>query len=164
MEAVCELCQESPVRKSARHNFRHWQDGAASTFQVIGSVQVGNPTGGDKGAGTINAGAVYDDNVLLTDYVFDKYFDGHVREEDQKRHGNYRMLTLEEMAGFIEQERHLPTMIGRKEWEKEGASLGTIVTQLWETVETQALYIKELREMMREQGEEIERLKGGRGG
>jgi len=42
-------------------------------------------------------------------------------------------------------------MIGRKEWEKEGkASLGTIVTQLWETVETQALYIKELREMMME--------------
>lgn len=32
-------------------------------------------TGGDKGAGTINATAVYDDNVLLSCYVFDQAFD-----------------------------------------------------------------------------------------
>ena len=40
--------------------------------KIIGGTVVGSPTGGDKGAGTINAQAVYDDNVLLTDYVFDK--------------------------------------------------------------------------------------------
>lgn len=34
----------------------------------------GDPTGGSKGAGSINAKAVYDDNVLLTDHVFDHYF------------------------------------------------------------------------------------------
>jgi hypothetical protein len=32
---------------------------------------MGSPTGGDKGAGTINATAVYDDNVLLTCYIGD---------------------------------------------------------------------------------------------
>ena len=37
---------------------------------VAQGVQVGSPTGGDKGAGTLNANAVYDDNTLLTDYVF----------------------------------------------------------------------------------------------
>lgn len=33
---------------------------------VGAGLVVGTPTGGDKGAGTINATAVYDDNVLLT--------------------------------------------------------------------------------------------------
>ena len=37
------------------------------------AMVVGSPTGGDKGTGTINAVAVYDDNVLLTDYVSDAY-------------------------------------------------------------------------------------------
>lgn len=40
--------------------------------------QFGNPTGGGKGAGTINAKAVYDDNVLLTCYVLDQALDGFV--------------------------------------------------------------------------------------
>jgi len=124
---------------------------------VGGGVVVGSPTGGDKGAGTINASAVYDDNALLTDYVFDKYFDGKVREEDQDRHGNYEMKTLDEKLAFIKKERHLPTMIGRREWEELGgkASLGKIVSQLWETVETQALYIMELRDILIEQKKEI---------
>jgi hypothetical protein len=42
---------------------------------------VGSPTGGNKGAGTINATAVYDDNTLLTDYVFEQYFLGKPFEE-----------------------------------------------------------------------------------
>lgn len=37
-----------------------------STFTPGGGLQVGSPTGGDKGAGSINASALYDDNVLLT--------------------------------------------------------------------------------------------------
>ncbi len=45
-----------------------------------GGVQVGAPTGGDKGAGTINANAVYDDNTLLTCYVFDQELDGAIDE------------------------------------------------------------------------------------
>lgn len=43
-----------------------------------GSVIVGSPTGGAKGAGTINAQAVYDDNSLLSCYVFDQALDGTV--------------------------------------------------------------------------------------
>ncbi|GEM_PF-474714 len=45
---------------------------------IGGSVMVGNPTGGHKGAGAINAQAVYDDNALLTCYVFDQALDGAV--------------------------------------------------------------------------------------
>lgn len=43
-----------------------------------GGVLVGNPTGGDKGVGALNAQAVYDDNTLLSCYVFDQALDGAV--------------------------------------------------------------------------------------
>jgi hypothetical protein len=38
----------------------------ASTFMFVGGVTLGTPTGGDKGNGTLNATAVYANNVLLT--------------------------------------------------------------------------------------------------
>ena len=52
-----------------------------------GGVIVGSPTGGDKGAGTINAVAVYDDNVLLTDYVLEAFDKGQINytKWDQKK-------------------------------------------------------------------------------
>lgn len=43
-----------------------------------GGALFGNPTGGDKGTGTINAQAVYDDNALLSCYVFDQVLDGDI--------------------------------------------------------------------------------------
>lgn len=43
-----------------------------------GGLVIGSPTGGNKGAGTLNATAVYDDNVLLTCYVFDAALDGGI--------------------------------------------------------------------------------------
>jgi len=128
-------------------------------LHVNSAVVVGSPSGGNKGAGTINAQAVYDDNVLLTDYVFDKYFDGKVAKEDQEEHSDYQMKSLDEMIDFIQQERHLPTMTGREEWKQKGrASLGQLVNQLWETVETQALYIKQLKETADQQARKISAL------
>ncbi len=40
----------------------------ATRVQIFNGMRVGSPTGGDKGAGTINATAVYDDNALLSCY------------------------------------------------------------------------------------------------
>ncbi len=120
-------------------------DAATLTTYGDGSVVVGAPTGGAKGIGTLNAVAVYDDNVLLTDYVFDKYFDGNVRQEDIDLHGDYSMMTLDEMGVYVNQNRHLPTIAGRDEWRKNGKfSLGSLASQLWETAETNSLYILEL--------------------
>lgn len=48
------------------------------TVFTTGGVNIGAPTGGDKGSGTLNAVAVYDDNTLLTDYVFDQKMNGQV--------------------------------------------------------------------------------------
>jgi hypothetical protein len=101
-------------------------------LQVLGdgSVIVGNPTGGGKGAGTVNAQAVYDDNVLLTDRVFE---------------ADYPLPSIADMRAFFERERHLPTIPGREAWEQGGRfSLGALATRLWETVEVQARYIAAL--------------------
>ncbi len=45
-------------------------------FEVRQGLFMQGASGGDKGAGTINATAVYDDNTLLTCYVFDQALDG----------------------------------------------------------------------------------------
>ena len=101
-----------------------------------GGVTIGGPTGGSKGSGTLNAQAVYDDNVLLTDFVFKP---------------GYKYLTIREMEAFFRREHHLPTIPGEKRWKKSGAySTGELGTRLWETVEVQALYICELEERLSE--------------
>ena len=106
----------------------------AMSIESDGSVVVGAPTGGAKGAGTINATGVYDDNVLLSDYVFEP---------------DYEYLDIKEMTVFYEKEKHLPTIDGRETWEQEGRpSLGKLVNQLWETIEVQALYISELEKRL----------------
>jgi hypothetical protein len=94
---------------------------------ISGSLVVGAPTGGSKGLGTINATAVYDDNVLLTgaDFVFDS---------------TYEQLPIPEMEQFYLKHKHLPTIESRE----ERSSLGEMINMLWETVEVQAKYIAEL--------------------
>lgn len=106
-----------------------------------GGLIWGTATGGDKGAGAINAQAVYDDNTLLgPDYVFDKYFDGKVKTGEK----NFIYLDEKKTWDFLEKNRHLPTIVGRKEWEKNGnTSLGKLVKMLWETVEVQQIHIHE---------------------
>ena len=55
---------------------------ASGTATIRGYFQsgfvVGSPTGADKGAGTINATAVYDDNVVLTCYVLEYWLTGEI--------------------------------------------------------------------------------------
>ncbi|MFN0275328.1 MAG: hypothetical protein ACKVPJ_06265 [Chitinophagales bacterium] len=114
-------------------------------------VVVGNPVlpfpYTHHGPGTLTAEAIYDENLLLSDYVFDAYFDGKVKAEDAEKHGDYQHYTIREMAEHIEDKRHLPTMVGREEWNRKGKpSVGKLSSQLWVTIETQAIYIKELHE------------------
>lgn len=45
-----------------------------------GGLTIGSPSGGSKGAGTLNAQAVYDDNILLSCYVFEQALDGAIDE------------------------------------------------------------------------------------
>lgn len=103
-----------------------------------------------KGPGTIAArSSVWGGSVLLSDHVFDNYYDGKIKPEDQKQAIGYRHYPMKEMESYIERERHLPTIAGREEWNKEGMfSVDQLTNQLWVTVETQSLYIKELNDRM----------------
>jgi len=54
-------------------------DGAdMMTFLKGGGVTVGTPSGGDRGAGSLNAVAVYDDNTLLTCYIVEAWKYGSI--------------------------------------------------------------------------------------
>jgi hypothetical protein len=103
-----------------------------------------------KGPGTLSArSSVWGGTVLLSDHVFDNYYDGKIKPEDAKQAVGYRHYPMKEMASYIEKERHLPTIGGRDEWNKEGMfSVDQLTNQLWVTVETQSLYIKELNDRM----------------
>lgn len=103
-----------------------------------------------RGPGTLSArSSVWGGSVLLNDHVFDSYYDGTVKPEDGKQAMGYRHYPLQEMTEFVEQEHHLPTIAGREMWEKTGQfSVDQLTNQLWVTVETQSIYIKELNERM----------------
>ena len=112
-------------------------------FQVGPSgLVVGAPTGGAKGTGTINATAVYDDDVLLTDWAFDLYYDGRVRPGDPSYRGG-RLFPLIETSQVAESQRRLPWMPTRAEFDN-ARSLGGMVSRLWFGQEQQQMYIFEL--------------------
>lgn len=65
----------------ARYVFRTTNNGSATSRLVVAEgLYHASATGGDKGNNTINFGAVYDDNTLLTCYVFDAALDGKIED------------------------------------------------------------------------------------
>lgn len=101
-------------------------------------VLVGLPTGGYKGAGTINATAVYDDNTLLgPDYVFSE---------------DYPEVSLDKVRWFVKRHKRLPTMPNAKSNQGNGRkSVGQLVMLLWETNEV-------LYKLIDNQAKELTRL------
>ena len=99
-----------------------------------------------RGPGTIKAmRAAYDGTTQLSDHVFDRYFDGEVAPADAKAAEGYAYVGLPALKDYLERERHLPSMPSRAEWEEHGTRpIGELQTGLWESVETQALYITQL--------------------
>ena len=137
---------------------------ALTTSFLAGGVIVGSPTGGDKGLGTVNATAVYDDNVQLTGYVLDKFFNPDFKIEDWdkkiQRNDLYQqahefdmrsdmIFDLDEYYSFVESRKMLPTF---EDVESTGniPSTGSMIQKLWEVVEIQAVHIKQLRDMVHE--------------
>jgi hypothetical protein len=102
---------------------------------LVASASGSLPTGGAKGRGTINAKAVYDDNVLLgPDYVFDSEYKA-------------KILPIPAMKAFYQKNKHLPTIPSRQEIHDQGnIPIGELSVKLWETIEIQAIYITELQD------------------
>src|SRR3989338_6393621 len=120
-----------------------------------------------KGVCTVNAVAVYDDNVLLADWLFDMNYNGSVSPAragrrvpavlDQK--GNvtsparfdgpprgsptkpyHRLFSLAETAAMTSAERRLPWMPTEAEFEQE-RHVGGLISRLWQGQEQQQLYL-----------------------
>lgn len=121
---------------------------------MVGSAAwaaAGPPLGQNfKGPGTISAQkSVFGGAVLLSDHVFDRYYDNTIRAEDAQSAMGYMHYPIREMARYVERERHLPTIAGRAQWDENGRfSVDQLTTQLWVTVEEQSLYIQELNARM----------------
>lgn len=152
--------------------------GGAAQMQLADGVIVGSPTGSFKGAGTINATAVYDDNTLLTCYVMEaaktgtitdetwdakvadrKDEDGNITEarshEDMRKFKarlgtEYDPLDIDKYAQHWKDKGHLTSMPNVENWNPEkGISTGQLLQRLWETVEIQAVHIDKLNQRLK---------------
>ncbi len=80
---------------------------------ATGGLQVGAPTGGDKGTGTINVATdIYKNNTAYTnpDYVFEKYFTGDIVQfADKDGAADYTgLMPLSDLESYIQTNLHLP--------------------------------------------------------
>lgn len=145
--------------------------GASTSRAFIGGgLVIGSPTGSDKGAGTINAEAIYDDNTLLTDYVFDAVAEGSIdvakwdnRVPNREIPGRpVEVRTHEPARRFAQRLDDLdPKAYGQK-WKAsrrlpafdhkagEQISVGEYAQRLLETCEVQAVHIDKLLERIEE--------------
>lgn len=116
-----------------------------ATFQA--GIQVGAPTGGDKGAGTINAaGDIYKNNSAYTnpDYVFEHHYLGKVeRFITSPGAKDYRgRLPLPQLRAFTREHMRLPGI------DNEPMGIFSRADKALEIMEEQALYIMELHERL----------------
>src|SRR5690606_38551093 len=82
--AICAFFRNSSTTGTGTSFIFYQADGTSALNHRIyakGGYVCGAPTGGEKGIGSINAQAVYDDNTLLSCYVFDAAIDGEVSLE-----------------------------------------------------------------------------------
>jgi hypothetical protein len=134
-------------------NLNFYTSGLNQRMQIdaSGGVIVGTPTGGSKGAGTINATALYDDNVLLTCFGTQHLKDGKVdlprwdAESPTGRHTlAHKFVAMLEsfdprdpdqyIARMLRDEA-LPGMPTPTEWKHSAMSLGELHNRLWLAVE-----------------------------
>ncbi len=145
------------------------QAGSAGQRMAVGAgVYHPSATGGDKGNNTINFGAVYDDNVLLSCYVFDAALDGAIDlvkwdgmvpgerlHEDARRFAS-RLgtdtdpLDLDSYIAHWRAKRHLTALPNEARFDPvQGLPAGAWIQRLIETVETQAVHIAQLHERLK---------------
>lgn len=147
-------------------------------MRLDAGLVVGSATGGDQGAGTVNATAVYDDGVLLTPYVLEQARNGSVDlvALDTKvpnlydEEGNlveelnhtparrflarigtpYDPLDIDKYAQHWKDKTHLSSMVNPATAKNgKDISIGEWVQRLLETVEIQAVHIDKLNQRLK---------------
>ncbi len=90
----------------------------AKRMTLFHGLQIGSPTGGDNGAGTINAaGDIYKNNTAYTnpDYVFEQAFTGEItRYIDNPGAQDYRRMSLAEIRDYAREHLSLPGFHGKR--------------------------------------------------
>jgi hypothetical protein len=148
--------------------------GTVLTIGASGGLVVASPTGGNKGNGTINATAVYDDNVLLTCFGIEYLIDGRI---DLKKWDGYspngrndlvhrfdemtREFDPRDPAQYIERmirDRALPGMPTEQDWKHNSLGLGEMHNRLWLSTELLAAAFVGLRNDYERRLEALERL------
>jgi hypothetical protein len=137
--------------------------GSLGTRAYVGQgFVVGAPTSGDRGAGTINAVSVYDDNVLLTCYALEQAIHGEIdlafwdaasskptHEPARRLAANADELDPDVYEGKWRAAGHLPNMPSREEWAEGSISTGDLAQRLWEVAEVQAVHIARLNQRLK---------------
>lgn len=142
---------------SAQVDFTTRQAGTlAPRLRIAAGLYHTSATGGDKGDNTINFGAVYDDNVLLTDYVFDRFMgiDGSYSPRVQAAADalDPAMFDPQAYAAFFRANRRLwgmPDLNDCMDGLVKEKSLGAMIQLLWQTVELQAIHVEHLLRRVR---------------
>lgn len=131
--------------------------GAANAHTVAtlyDGIQVGFPTGNDKGQGTINlSGDIYKNNTAYTspDYVFEKHYTGEVVEHADKigSHNYKGKMSIPELKEYTKEHWQLP-------YKEESYGLFDGSDWLLARVEEMALYIIELHDRVKELEERLD--------
>lgn len=146
---------------NATDTMEFWAD--TSTFfgaqiKLKQGVQVGAPTGGFKGTGTLNAVAVYDDDTLLTDFVLDQAVDGEIDFDfydslelggKAAREWDARNLDIDHYEAQWRERKALPSFRSKAErFDDNGNeirdSMGTLIQGLQQELETAMVHIAQL--------------------
>lgn len=97
---------------------RFYANGTTLRGQINAGWEIGAPTGGDKGAGTINAaGDIYKNNSAYTnpDYVFEHYYTGAIerfaQNEGASEYGG--LLPLTELEAYVRTHFRFPMISDR---------------------------------------------------
>lgn len=138
--------------KGGRFGFYTLNGGtSAERLRIAAGVYHPSATGADKGNNTINFGAVYDDNVLLTDYVFDRWlgrdgeYSARVREKADALDAS--MFDLATYIGYSRANGRLwgmPDLNDVIDGAVKEHSLGAMVQKLWQTAEIMSIHDAEL--------------------
>lgn len=176
----CQITDATSTSEDANLYFQTVAAGTVATRMTItAGVTIGSPTGGDQGAGTLNATGVYDDGVLLTcpalqpeflekaevdlakwdAKVPDKFSDEGIALEKSPHES---ALILKQMvdAGFdprscdqyldkMIKDRALPGMPTEAEWVHNSLSVGSLTNRKWLAMELMALALKDLSDRLK---------------
>ena len=131
------------------------------TMDSNGGIYAYNATGGNKGAGMINADRVYDDGVQLTCYPIEYANTGkvdllkwdsivpkgiHKNANSFIKEKRYEYLDINKYCNFWKSKGHLPSLPSFESWKHNELSLGELVMMLIEDADIKAVHIDKLNQ------------------